>query len=376
MPGLSIIYESAHGRQEEQQVDPARIDLRMRAVTNVDLEVVRGNAELEVIELSKNQLDSIELSPLEECTKLERIRLRSNRLHTLNLWPLMQLPNLEEIDLVDNQLKEVNVTPLVGKCRILLDDTTKVTIDSVLRYLVGGKETTQFQLCKSSGDELATSPRIFWNDYSYLAKPMDWSQINFNTLSLIETIEPRCWFRAQKGFLEGMGIPELAGFDGDPSLLINDSEDALDFESARNSVFDRTMVLLEEQLQEEGPTLFLDVQQMARSRASKLIPLVAELRDREMKNVILPVGGNSVHLLPLWQTHYGMELLRVLRYGLTTDTEGLALLTKNLESLRFNLGTKEIDVGDNQAPKRMSDGLLDYIYSMASMNYTDSRIQR
>ena len=376
MSGLPIIYESLHGRQEEQQVDPTRIDLKMRAATHVNLEVVRGNVELEVIELSKNQLDSIDLSPLEECEKLERIRLRSNRLHTLNLWPLMELPNLEEIDLVDNRLEEVNLTPLVGKCQILLDDVVKVTIDSVLRYLVGGKETTQFQLCKPSGEELVTSPRIFWNSYADLTKQMGWSQISFNTLSLMESIEPRCWFRAQKGFLEGMGMPELAGFDGDPNLLITDSENVPDFESARSEVFDRAIALLEQQLQEGGPTLFLDVQQMSGTRASKLIPLVADSRELEMKNVVLPVGGNSVHLLPLWLTHYGMEMLRVLRFGLTTDLQGLSLLTKNLERLGFKLGTEEIDVRDSQLPKRMSEGLVDYIYTVASMNYTDRDIRR
>ncbi len=376
MPGLSIIYESLHGRQEEQQADSTRIDLRMRAATNVDLEVVRANTELEVIELSKNQLESIDLSPLEDCEQLERIRLRSNRLHSLNLWPLMKLPNLEEIDLVDNRLEQVNLTPLIGKCQILLDDAVKVTIDSVLRYLVGGKETTKFQLCKASGEELTTSPRILWNNYSDLAKQMGWFEICFNTLRLLETIDKRCWFRAQKGFLEGMGMSELAGFDGDPSLLITDSENAPNFESARGDVFDRAIALLEQQLQEGGSTLFLDVQQMAGTRASKLIPLVTDSREIEMKNVILPIGGNSVHLLPLWLTHYGMEVLRVLRYGLTTDRQGLNLLTRNLDRLGYGLETEEIDLLDTQASKQMSEGLIDYIYAIASMNYTDSRILR
>lgn len=375
MVGLSITYESPLGRQTEEQIDPTRIDLKMRAATKVNLEAVQGNNAIEMIELSKNLLESIDLTPLSECTKLEYIRLRSNRLRSLDLWPLMDL-HLEEIDLVDNRFEQLNLTPLIGKCRILLDDSVKVTIDSVLRYLIGGKETTQIELCKPSGEQLKTSPRILWNNYSEIAKEAGWQSTNFNLLSLLESIDKRSWFRAQKGFLEGMGIPELAGLDSDPSILLLDMENVSDFNSAQSEIYDRTIELLEMQLEAGGPTLFLDANRMAGTRASKLIPLLAELREREMENVILPIGGNSVHLLPLWLTHYGMEILRVLRFGLTTDTKGFTLLKDNLERLGFNILTENIDINDLTASKTISEGVVDYVYTVASMNYTEDWISR
>ena len=71
----------------------------MRTVKEVDLSPLRLCNHLEVLELSKNQIEKIGLTPLEYCSTIRRIRVRENRLQSIDLWPLINANSLEEIDL-------------------------------------------------------------------------------------------------------------------------------------------------------------------------------------------------------------------------------------------------------------------------------------
>ncbi|MFW9849812.1 MAG: hypothetical protein ACFFF4_11770 [Candidatus Thorarchaeota archaeon] len=376
MRDLSISYEGPSGRQSEELRDPSALNLFMRAATSVNLETLRDNYELSLVEISKNQLESIDLEPLRSCSNLRYLRLRSNRLKEVNLWPLVELVSLEEVDLVDNRLKDINITPIIGTAKILLNEGVQVRVDYLLRYLVGGEDSSRIQLCKNGGIVSDSSPRIHWQYYADLTEEYGWDAVHFNTLCILEKLDERCWFRAQKGFLEGMGMPELSGFDGDPSLMLKNIDESSDFHSVRSSVFDSTTELLEEQLENGGSTLFLDVGKISGTRAVGLIPLITELRDKEMESVVIQIGGNQVNLLPLWLTHWGYEILSVLRFGLTTDLEGYDLIQRNLGKLGFEIRTEDVGLQKIDSPKNMSEGLIDYIYTLATMNYTNSWISR
>ena len=91
MSRLVIKYTSPHGRQEETKytTDEIRIDFFMRAASEVDLSELKMCSKLEVLELSKNQLESVDLKPLRNCRSLKRLRLRDNRLKSIDLWPLV-----------------------------------------------------------------------------------------------------------------------------------------------------------------------------------------------------------------------------------------------------------------------------------------------
>ncbi len=368
MGDFTIVYEGPSGRQEEELTDNSTLNLYMRAATRVSLEAVRHNSELTILELSKNQLESIDLEPLRSCSKLEQVRMRSNRLTSIDLWPLIELTSLEEIDLVDNRIHEINITPLIGKVNLLLDDSVTVSIDNVLRYLVSGKDTATLRLCKPSGETLVSSPRIQWRQYSDLSDEYGWETVHYNTLCILEGLDERCWFRAQKGLLEGLGISELSGFDGDPALILQNFYDSTEFHSIRSRVIDVVIGLLDEQLSSGGPTMFLDVKKMVGTRASKLIPLITTLRDSEVENAVVQIGGNRANLLPLWLTHWGFEILSVLRFGLTTDIDGLDLIQRNFKKLGFELETENTDPVEIETPKNMSKGLIDFVYGIASMN--------
>jgi hypothetical protein len=372
----SVVYEGRFGRQTEELTDKSKLDLYMRAATSVNLDTLSNNNNLNVIELSKNQLELIDLEPLRTCPNLHHLRLRSNRLNTIDLWPLVELGSIEEIDLVDNRIQNVNITPLIGKARIRLDESVHARVDYVLRYLIGGKDSSSIELCKPAGEVLDSSPKFHWQYYADLTEEYGWESVHYNTLCIIENLDERSWFRAQKGLLEGMGLSEISGFDGNPTLLLKDLEETSDFQSVRSSVFDVATELLESQLQEDGSTIFLDVDKLADTRALRLIPMITKLREKEIENAIVQIGGNQINLLPLWLTHWGYEILRVLRFGLTTDLEGFDLIQRNFRNIGHEIRTEQADPQEIKLPENLSKGLVDYIYTVATMNYTDSWIRR
>ena len=114
--------------------------------------------------------------------------------------------------------------------------------------------------------------------------------------------------------------------------------------SARNAIYDRTLELLENQLTNEGPTLFLEVERMKNTRASKLIPQIIELRKEEINNITLQIKGSRIFLRPLWLTHYGLTILKAMGMGLTTNSEGLAKIKSSFEELDLSIQTKEVKV--------------------------------
>ncbi len=72
--------------------------------------------------------------------------------------------------------------------------------------------------------------------------------------------------------------------------------------------------------------------------------------------------------MPLWFTHYGSELLRVLRFGNTTNIDGLKLIESNLQQLGYELKTERVDTKQISPTDSYRDGFKDYVYSIASMN--------
>jgi hypothetical protein len=370
MKCFSIVYESYHGRQTDNTYDAksTKIDLSMRMATKIDLTSLSGTQCLESLDLSKNRLESINLEPLSNIKTLRRLNLGGNRLEEIDLWPLRGLDSLDAVDLVGNRLREVNLTPVIQKTACQLDDDTKVGIDRVLRYVVGGKDTARITLYKPTGEKVEKSPRLQWKNYNELVPRSGWPAVRRYLVKIIEALDQRVWFRAQKGLLEGFQMEELSGFDGDPMLLLEHTDGLTDYANVRDKIYDNAIVLLEEQIDKGGPTLFLDLQKMSDTRASKLVSLISAARAAEILKVAVQVGGNRVNLFPLWLTYYGSELLRVLRFGLTTDLRGLDLVSRNLGQIGYNLRTQEVDPSSSMRPENVSEGLVDFMYSIASMN--------
>ncbi len=370
MKRFSIVYESERGRQTDNTYDAnsKKIDLSMRMATKIDLSPLSQSHSLESLDLSRNRLRSVDLASLSRVKTLRTLNLSGNLLEEIDLWPLKGLDLLEMVDLVGNRMHWVNLTPVIQTASLQLDDDIKVEIDRILRYVISGKDTTRITLFNPSGEKVEKSPRLMWKDYDDLSRRSGWQAIRKTLPKVIEALDGRNWFRAQKGLLEGFQIEELSGFDGNPMLLLDHTEGLADFASVRDAIYDNAIGLLEDQIGRGGSTLFLDLHKISDTRASKMVSLISAARTREISEAAVQVGGNRVNLFPLWLTYYGSELLRVLNFGLTTDLRGLDLISRSLRQIGYELRTQEVDPSSNMKQENMSEGLVDFMYSIASMN--------
>ena len=134
----------------------------------------------------------------------------------------------------------------------------------------------------------------------------------------------------------------MAGYDGDPNNLLDLAVMKMSFEEAQQVIIDQAVQLIERQLNEGGPTLFLDIEKMQKTSASKLIPMIVEQRKHELENSTVLVKGSKVFLRPLWLTHYGFKILSATGMGMTTDLEGLHYLKTSFNELDMELSIEKV----------------------------------
>jgi len=367
MDEIVIKYWSPHGRQEETkfQRGHSKIDFVMRAAQRVDLSDVAKCSKLKKLDLSHNMLEELDLSPISGCTTIQVINLQSNHLTKLNLWPLKDCMDFRDCDVTENRLHGLDLTPIFIKTRVRMDSSVVVTADNILRYVFTKEDLIkQFQLFRPDGASWSVPPVVIWNMYTEMTKRFDWSEMYGRIESVIKRMSPIQWYGAQRGLLHGLGIPEIAGFDGDPRKLLELTEAGMSFEEARQVVFDRAVQLIEMQLNVDGPTLFLDIEKMRMTSASKLIPLIVEQRKRELENSTILVKGSKVFLRPLWLTHYGFKIMLAIGMGLTTDLEGLERLRKSFDELDLELATQKVSITEDTYEGTASPGMQRHVFDL------------
>ncbi|MBN2230113.1 MAG: hypothetical protein JW779_11045 [Candidatus Thorarchaeota archaeon] len=345
MEDIVIRYWSPHGRQEETkfQSSHSKIDLVMRAAQRVDLQNITNCTNLEVLDLSNNMLDEIDLSPLSMCSKLVELRLKNNHLTHLNLWPLVDSTSLKEIDISNNRIHGLDLTPIFLKSRVRMDASVVVSADYILRFLFASESlTSSFHLIRPDGAPWTAPPVIIWNTYVDLSKTLLWRIIYPRIESVLAMVSKDKWFGAQRGLLEGIGIGELAGYDGNPNNLLDNVDSSVSFEEARHMIFDNAVELLDEQIENNGPTLFLDIEHLKRTRASKLIPHIVERRKREIEEITIQMKGSKVFLHPLLLTYYGYSIMKATGSGLITDSNGFNIIKNAFRELDIEIITKKV----------------------------------
>jgi hypothetical protein len=281
MEEIAIKYWSPHGRQEEKkfQVGHSKIDLVMRAAKRIDLSNVSKFKSLHTLDLSHNMLDQLDLSPLAACSLLNDVRIQSNHLTSLDLWPLLNCKELKEMDISENRLHGLDLSPIFLKTNVRMDSFVVISADLLLRYIFTRDELgKRFRLIRTDGAPWTAPPVIMWLAYTDLANRLEWIDIKKRIDPLLSDLTQEQWFSAQRGLLSGLGMVELAGFDGNPMELLIGTNGGISFKEAIHTIYDNVVRLLEKQLDNNGPTLFLDIDRMRKTRASKLIPTIFERR--------------------------------------------------------------------------------------------------
>jgi len=365
MDEITIRYWSPHGRQEERKFHRghSKIDLVMRAANRVDLTNLQECSRLEILDLSNNMIETLDLTPLQNCSTLKEICLRGNHLVNLDLWPLVQCPDLEVLDLSENRLHRIDLSPVFLKTRVIMDSSVVIHADQLLRYIFTRKELTErFYLKRPDGAPWSATPVIIWLDFETSSEEANWEILRKRVTMLIKSLPKEKWFNCQRGFLQSLDMAELSGYDGNPIHLIETTESDMSYSEARSAIYDRTLDLLEDQLTNNGPTLFLDVERMKNTRASKLIPQIIELREKEIENTTLQIKGSRIFLRPLWLTHYGLTILKAMNMGLTTDSEGLNRIQSSLAELDLLVQTKKVKAVQPTSSGKGSLRLRHYVF--------------
>ena len=352
---IIIKYWSPHGRQEETkfQCNDIRVDLVMRAAQRIDLDNLSKCLQLQKLDLSQNMLEEIDFTPLSNCSELEEIILQSNHLTQLDLWPLRSMSKLRSIDLTQNRIRSIDMTPIYRVDFNQLDSSVVVTGDAVLQYIFTKQRLKrQFRLLRSDEVNWSAAPVVIWNSYSEMKDIYSWPQLRERIEFVLHSLLPLDWYGVQRGLMKGFDISMLGGFDGNPELLLEKAKSVNSYEEARQAIFDTAVMLIEEQLQSGGPTLFLDIEQIKDTSASKLIPHIVDRRRAEIEKTVLYVRGSTVYLSPLWTTHYGYKILSVapilkkLNFKgsglMSTDLEGLEVIRKYFDELDLELVTQMI----------------------------------
>jgi hypothetical protein len=372
MDDIIIKYWSPHGRQEETKFQKGhrQIDLVMRAARRIDLSNIRKCSNLEKLDLSHNMLDDLDLSPLTGNSTLQELHIQNNHLEDLDLWPLVDCAKLRVIDLSDNRLRGLDITPIFIATKTRIDSSTVVSADELLRFIFTREQLRErFQLVRTDGAPWTAPPVIMWLSYRELAQKFDWNGIRRRITSTLEKLPSEEWYGAQRGMLIGLGMEELAGFDGNPADLLRGTMNDMSFKDARHIIFDNTIELIESQIERDGPTLFLDMEKMRKTGASKLIPKIAERRREEVENACLYIKGSRVFLEELWMTHYGYQLLAASNIGLTTDLEGLESIKSNFEELGMKIRTENTMIDSSPCMDFVSESMRSHVLHLISGVY-------
>ncbi|MFW9964403.1 MAG: hypothetical protein ACFFCX_12605 [Candidatus Sifarchaeia archaeon] len=375
MDDITIRYWSPHGRQEETkfQSEDRMIELTTRAAKMVDLSNLSKCTKLETLNLANNMLEELDLSPLSNNQKLTEIRLENNHLSNLDLWPLGNCHSITRLNIVQNRLQSLDVTPILSGSQVLLDSSVVLYADFILRYILTSKELVEsFLLFRPDRAPWTAPPVLMWVAYENLAMRMEWSAIRERIFQVLDQLPDSYWYQIQRGLLIGLGMQELAGFDGDPSKILDKTTDSMDYKAARRAIFDRTVELLYEQISRGGPTLFLDIEAMEETRASKLIGKIIEARKLEIEKVVVPTKGSISLMNSLWLSHYGYNILQALGVGMKHIGADIEQVKKSFTDLGFSLRTRNVEsLQDVEVPEPVitSQSMKNYVFNEIEKAY-------
>ncbi|MBD3405190.1 MAG: hypothetical protein GF411_03525 [Candidatus Lokiarchaeota archaeon] len=328
---INIPYSGNLGKQvEEVSIDAKKIDLYLRTISAIDLAEVSRLKNLECLDLSFNRLESIDLSGLSTCRKIRDIRLQHNNLSSLNLWPLIYSNNPEFVDISNNEIESIDLTAVFHWKAVATDPGLQVQFDPCLRYLPQVLGKTMIDERTKHRDPLAI---VTFNDYESAIRTSGWNHIRNRIKEILQKITPKDWFAFQRGMLEGLGISELACYDGDPFEILRFGFEEDDYDRAKINMYTGTVSLLEKQIERNGPTTFLDIRKMLETEACTLVPKIIERRKEEIEYTVIPQIDDRVILMPLWITANGHSILSALELGLRTNSNVLQIIREQFAKL-------------------------------------------
>jgi len=161
---------------------------------------------------------------------------------------------------------------------------------------------------------------------------------------LQRNVTPEDWLKIGWDFLETMGVGELYGCDLDIIHVLDRIPPGSDFIDVQTFLQHAVVETLLETLDNGSSTILLDIDKMDGTPAAVLIQKILDAREKEMKDIsipvvgteliiydiqmreigteIIPASGESVLLRELWLTATGHDILSKSDFGLRTTMKG------------------------------------------------------
>ncbi|MHA1908684.1 MAG: leucine-rich repeat domain-containing protein [Candidatus Thorarchaeota archaeon] len=334
--------------------DLQRIDIATNRLEQINLSPLADCKELKHLDISDNRIQHIDLAPLAECKHLVRLDLSHNELREIDISPLVNCTELEVIYMHENRISEVNATALLNCPRI-----AEFTLDysSGKKMILVGHVDNSGNHIKYYGDPLLEyaikqkkpswlkheqmKPLPTFQSYSWLVKKFGWAKSKDWMISITNLLGVEHGYPLQQILFENLGMPELACYDGDFSDIIRLLPDKGSYKKGVELLRERMIKTLQEQLDNEGSTLFFDIDALSTRDASVLIPVILNRRKKELERITLLVNENSVDLKPLWKTGYGYEILKALKMRERVSRKDFAFVRKAFAKIGIKLRLSE-----------------------------------
>jgi len=198
-----------------------------------------------------------------------------------------------------------------------------------------------------------------------------WESVKKHMRAAILLLRPNQDFLAQKAFLNDIGIPELACYDGSISDIIEIIPTSGTYEEGVLEIQTNLITLLSEQLDKGGSTLFFDIDRLSTTPGSVLVPQIVSQREKELRNLVLYHYQSKVNLMPMWLTGFGFSILQAARVGRVALMSEISELLERYEKdlgivipLESTKSTKKF----NSLGTKPSDALLTHVRSLVPLS--------
>jgi len=203
--------------------------------------------------------------------------------------------------------------------------------------------------------------------YERHVKKYGWKSVRTHLEAAWSLLSTKKDFIAQNAILADLGMPELACYDGSISDIIALIPETGTYEEGVETIQTGLISLLKEQLENEGSTLFFDIDNLATTPGSVLVPQIVSLREKELKDIILYQYDNRVNLMPMWLTGFGFNIQQA--FGCRREDQKAAI-PQILERSSNDIGI-DIPLKKTQSRKKFkalgsspSKVLLDHVLSI------------
>jgi hypothetical protein len=320
---------------------------------------------LKELYLYSNRIESIDLTPLGLCASLQELRLENGSLRSIDLTPLSSCTSLRRLDLHLNELQRIDMTALFSCAQ--LDWSTIHHAASQNPSTTPKPAWLESLLSKEHVVRLIPQKKDFrlrdpWRYDSPVVLP-SMAAISLY-LPLVKDKEP-LWKAIHllqgalalcslqwAGFLDTDPIPLIDHLLGEKSCSINES------------VREEVSRVLCEQIDKEGTTIGLDMDNMTENRELAIrVSKVLDTRRAEMESASIRTGEGTSDLRALWLTAYGYRILSEMRLGVTCNAEELEMVLHSLREMGFEVGL--VDSSELRSPDSISEPMREYIWRLA-----------